>query len=271
MRVFVLLTVYFNDKFVYFDECLQSIFASSRLPDKIILIQDGPVSSEINQLIKEYLERYQDIIFLYKLSKNSGLAIALNEGLKYCDTDVIIRMDADDIMHRDRIRKQVDFLQNNVNIDIVGSYIAEIDEECNIVKDCVRYPLTHNECKNFFKYRNCFAHPAVAIRKSFFDDVGGYSEVHIKENKDEDTNLWYRGFLKCKHYANIPEVLLYFRRTSDFYRRRSGIKRAFNMLQDRLKMNFDLKYGFSGVFSAFLIFIFQLIPVRVKKHLYQYR
>jgi glycosyltransferase involved in cell wall biosynthesis len=271
MRVFVLLTVYFNDKLVYFDECLQSILASSRLPDKIILIQDGSISNEITQLIKEYLEKYKDIIFLYKLNKNSGLAIALNEGLKYCDADVIIRMDADDIMHRDRIKKQIEFLQNNANIDIVGTYITEIDEKNNIIKGCVKYPLTHDECYKFFKYRDCFAHPSVAIRKSFFDDVGGYSLVHINENRNEDTNLWYRGFLHGKHYANIPEALLYYRRTSEFYKRRSGIRRSFNMLRDRLKINLDLKYGISGIFSAFFIFIFQLIPIRIKKYLYQYR
>jgi glycosyltransferase involved in cell wall biosynthesis len=271
MKVFVLLTIYSNDKFIYIDKCLQSILASSRLPDKIVIIQDGPVSNEINQLIKDYLEKHEGMIFFYKLNKNSGLAVALNEGLKYCDADVIIRMDSDDIMHKDRIKKQIDFLQSNTDIDVVGSYIAEIDEENNIIKKCVKYPLTHNKCYEFFKYRDCFAHPAVAIRRRFFDDVGGYSEAHIDENKNEDTNLWYRGFLRGKHYANIPEVLLYYRRSSEFYKRRSGIKRSFYMLRDRLKMNFELEYGISGIFSAFLIFSFQLIPIKIKRLLYQYR
>ena len=92
----------------------------------------------------------------------------------------------------------------------------------------VVYPLTHEECRKFFRYRDPLAHPAVMFRPTYFEKVpNGYRPEY---RKNQDTMLWYDGFLNGCVFANLPDVVLNFRVIDDFYNRRNGWKRAKQML-----------------------------------------
>ena len=83
----------------------------------------------------------------------------------------------------DRIEKQICFLNEHPEIDVVGGAINEIDEEgCESGKTIV-YPATPTECKKFFAKRNPLAHPAVLFRKSFFDKIGHVTALNIGKTK----------------------------------------------------------------------------------------
>ena len=269
-KVNILISVYDKEKPEYLDLSIRSIEYQTLKEFKLVLVEDGPLNEELQDIVRMHKDFLDDRMEIIKIPKNIGLAGALNRGLNRCNAQYIARMDSDDVMVKTRLEKQFLYLESNKNIDVVGSNILEIDENANPLR-VVRYPSTHKECRKMFVFRDCFAHPAVMFRKTFFDDVGNYSEKHKNKNKNEDTNLWFRGFMAGKTYANIQEVLLLYRRTEDFYFRRVGLSRAINMARDRLIINKEMKYGMKGYFFIFVRFILNLLPKNILKQLYKLR
>jgi glycosyltransferase involved in cell wall biosynthesis len=92
----VLLSVYYKENPLYFRISLDSIFNQTVLPTEIVLVKDGPLTSELDTVIEEYKLKYP-ILKILPLIKNVGLGKALNEGLKYCSYELVARMDTDDI------------------------------------------------------------------------------------------------------------------------------------------------------------------------------
>ncbi|WP_416777007.1 glycosyltransferase [Xenorhabdus budapestensis] len=262
----VIMSLYIKEKANYFYQCLESIKNQTIIVSEIILVLDGPINNELEDVIN-YWEKLLPIKKI-KLEKNEGLAKALNKGLKHCSYDYIARMDTDDICTPERFEKQIDFLNSNPHIDIVGTWISEIDEYNNIINSCVKYPLEHQELFYFFKRRNPLAHPTVMFKRSFFEKAGDYNPNFLQ---DQDTVLWYQGFKNGCIFSNIPFIGLHFRRTSDFYQRRSGKKKTLSLLMFRLrKINKDLNYDFTANFYAILYSLLSLAPRFVKKIIYKY-
>lgn len=266
----VLMSVYRNESAENFEKSLNSVFAQTLRPSKLVLVKDGPLSAALETIISNWARKEKAIFHVVSLEKNCGLAIALNEGLKFIDSDLIARMDSDDIAIANRFEKQVKFLLENPMVDVVGSWIAEIDENDLIIKREVRYPNDHQGCYRQFAFRDPVAHPAVMFRQRFFQKAGVYSERHVGENKNEDTDLWYRGLKNNCLFANYPEVLLNFRRSGDFYIRRSGLLRGKLIFKDRMRINKDLGYGFTADLFALAYFFLGISPRFIRKLLYQY-
>lgn len=268
-QIIILLPVYKGDNHLYFKQSIQSLLAQSYSEIKILIGVDGPVGRELADMLNE-IERIQSVQVVF-FKENRGLACVLNdliqigmqEGCEY-----FARMDADDICTPDRLQKQCDFLQNNPEVDVVGGAIEEIDDNGIANGKRVVYPLTHYECRRFFRYRDPLAHPATFFRRSFFEKVEGYRPMY---RKNQDTMLWFDGFMNGCTFANIPDTILYFRVAKDFYNRRNGWTRAKQMLQDRIQMNKALKYDISANIFAFAMFCMTISPTFIKKFLYKIR
>lgn len=265
----VLISVYKSETAANLDKSLTSVFSQTLQPDQVVLVQDGPLNAELDQIISKWTTQEKKIITI-ALKQNSGLAVALNKGLERITADFIARMDSDDVCKPDRFQKQIEFLLKNQDVDVIGGWLEEIDENGRIVKDLVKFPVSHDECFSFFSRRNPLAHPAVVFRKRFFEKVGGgYDERFVGKNKQEDTELWFRGFKNGCVFANLPSVLLSFRRSSKFYERRSGLDSGLLFLKDRLKWNRSLGYGLAADLYAFGYFFMTISPGFVKRFLYQ--
>lgn len=107
MKYSVLITVYRNDNPEYFRKALLSMIKQTKQPDEIVLVKDGAVPSEIQDVIDELDAKYPHMIVQVQLEKNVGLGLALNEGIKICRNELIARMDSDDISSPTRCEKQV--------------------------------------------------------------------------------------------------------------------------------------------------------------------
>lgn len=269
-KIGVLLPVYKNDRVIYLKSALQSILSQSFDDYHIFIGVDGPVGEDLNSVLHNYDK--QDDVTVVWFEVNRGLACVLNDLISICKNegfDFYARMDADDISLNDRFEKQIKYLEEHPEVDVVGGAIEEINGEGELRGKRVNYPLSHDDCRNFFRYRDPLAHPSVMFRASYFEKVpGGYRHEY---RKNQDTMLWYDGFMNGCIFANIPDVVLHFRVNDDFYNRRNGWKRAKQMLTDRMRMNKALNYDISANLFAIGMFCMTISPSWIKKILYRIR
>ena len=249
----VLLPVYKKDNPAYFVKSLNSVLNQTYTDIKVLVGVDGPVDRELAETLEGLKDERIKIVYF---KENRGLACVLNDLIvEACahGCQWLARMDADDICVPTRLQSQYDFLQQHPEVDVVGGQIEEIDGGDNKNGKIVQYPLTHDECRKFFRY---------------FDKVKVYRPEY---RKNQDTMLWYDGFLNGCVFANLPETVLYFRVAIDFYSRRNGWKRAKQMMIDRMKMNKALGYDISANIFAFCMFCMTISPTLIKKFLYRIR
>ena len=265
----VLIAVYEKDNDLFLDKAFKSIWDGQiRRPDQIVLVKDGLVTDELEDVIGKWQVRLKSTLVVVPLLRNVGLALALNEGLNFCDYEFVARMDSDDISTENRFSRQEAFLEKNKTVDVVGTYVEEIDEFGSVIKEEAKLPLNHDELLDVFKKRNPLFHPTVMFRKSFFDKAGNYCNELLLA---EDLYLWYKGFLTGCRFANIPLVGLRFRRSEQFYTRRKSLKKLRAMLYFRItKCNRDLNLGIYADLCAIGYFFFQIAPLSLRKFGYRF-
>lgn len=270
MKVSVLLPVYKKDRPEYFVKSIASIRKQKKCNFHIFVGIDGPVGEELQSVLND--AAFDERVELVQFDTNRGLACVLNDLVslsKKGGYDYFARMDADDIALPDRFQKQIEYLEEHPDVDVVGGAIEEIDGSDQLRGKKVEYPLTHEACRRFFRYRDPLAHPAVMFRARYFEKVtGGYRNAY---RKNQDTMLWFDGFLRGCIFANLPDTVLHFRINDDFYNRRNGWKRAKQMLSDRLKINKALQYDISANLFAMAMFCMTISPSFIKKILYKNR
>jgi len=143
------------------------------------------------------------------------LACALNEGLKYCSFDLIMRMDTDDVSLANRFEQQVGFMRGNPDISVLSGFIEEWNEDFSLKLDTRRLPLLNERIVMFSKYRCPISHPAAAFRKKAVLSVGGYPSIY-----PEDYPLWCNMLSQGHKMANLQSVLLKMRTGDSFMSRR---------------------------------------------------
>ena len=269
-KIAVLLPVYKKDNIAFLKKSVESIVGQTLQDYHIFIGVDGPVGEELDKCLKNLEEKVN--ISVVRFGGNRGLACVLNDLIAICKKECYryyARMDADDISLPDRFEKQVKYLEEHPEVDVVGGAIEEIDGNDQLRGKRVGYPLTHEDCKKFFRYRDPLAHPAVMFRARYFEKVAsGYRNEY---RKNQDTMLWFDGFMNGCVFANLEDTVLNFRVNDDFYNRRNGWKRAKQMLRDRLKINKALEYDISANLFAFAMFCMTVSPSWVKKFLYKIR
>lgn len=236
---------YYKDSPKQLLEALESVVNQTLQANEVIFVEDGKLSEPLYEILELFSTKLP--LKRIPLSENRGLGNALNLGLRNCSNDIVIRMDGDDICHPERFQKQVRFLQENPEISIVGTWANDIDEHGEVIGRRT-YPTSHEELYKII-WTCPFAHPTVAFRKHAILNVGSY-RVDIKRRQDYD--LWMRAAAKGIKFANIPEFLLYYRFTNDYYKK-NNIKVAWSQAMMGVEGLRNLKtkrlYPYIGVFS----------------------
>ena len=232
----VAMSVYKSDNAVFFSRALDSITESQTvIPNEIVLVVDGPVSKEINDVIGKYTKKY-GIFKVIRLKKNVGLGRALKVAIENSTYDLIARMDSDDISVPTRFEEQLRYFELNPETDVLGGDITEfIGEENNIVGKRV-VPLTNDSIREFMKERCGMNHVSVMYKKEVVKQAGGYQDLFW----NEDYYLWIRMWLNNAVFANTGSALVNVRVGEDMYRRRGGSK-YFN--SEKKLQDYMLKYG----------------------------
>lgn len=262
----LLMSVYKSEKPAFLNRALQSVWDDQSLkPDKIVLVQDGPVGDELSKVLSQWKEKLGDILCLLKNESNIGLTKSLIKGLAQITTKYVARMDSDDISCPERLKKQFEFLENNPEIAIVGCDIQEFSEKDDNM-GVRKFPRTTQEAINTIYKANPLAHPAVMIRMSMFDEGISYNPNY---RTTQDLALWFDALAAGYKVANLNEVLLKFRREDGIYHRRANWKDSW--LEFKIHEKGILKlYGFAPYKSLFPIarFLIKFLPSSLLKCLY---
>ena len=264
MDISVIMSVYKSEKAEYLDRALASIWTDQTLkPKEIILIIDGKIGEELQNVVNEWKNILEKTLVVYQNPNNIGLTKSLNIAIGLSKGELIARMDSDDISTPDRFNKQVAYLNGNRSVSIVGGSIQEF----NSTNPCLKirhYPQNMKTIRNYICKASPLAHPSVMMRREIFDVVK-YDE---RFRMSQDIALWYDAICAGFNIANIDDVVLFFRREDNVYKRR-GKKKAIN--EFRIYMNGIRR--FYGLFTwryiyAILRLIFRLMPTWIIKKCY---
>ena len=127
-------------------------------------------------------------------------------------------MDTDDIAMPERFEKQLAVFKKYPDIDVVGAWINEFEDNVSNIKSVRKLPELPDDIRQFAKRRNPINHPVVMFRKSAVLAAGGYRHFPLFE----DYYLWIRMLMNGAKFYNIQESLLYFRFSPEMFKRRGG-------------------------------------------------
>lgn len=265
MQFSILMSVYHKEKAEYLLESLESIITQTLPPSEIVLVKDGPLTKDLDDLIEVYCAKYPQLFKIISLEVNSGLGYALSRGVEACSHNIIARMDTDDISKSNRFEKQLIFLKENPGIALVGSFIAEFEDSPENIYATRKVPLDHSQIFKFAKYRNPLNHMSVMFRKESVIEVNNYKTFYYFE----DYYLWVRMLLNNSKMANIPEILVNVRAGKNMLNRRKGvfyIKQEIKIFYLFYKLGFINGYDFIKNVSN-RVFL-RVIPTSIAQYLY---
>lgn len=198
-NVSIIAANYNNGK--YLKDFISSVNNSTVLPKELIIIDDGSLDGSI-----DILNGYSNLEYLkiLKFDKNRGFCKALNVGIKSATGDYIMRVDPDDVLMKDRIEKQVEFLEKNKDISVVGSNVIYFHTKTKKELFTSNFPIEHESIKAaYLKGEHGVQHPTTMIRA---DVMRKYK--YIQENaKAEDYEIFARIVKGGHKFANIDEYL----------------------------------------------------------------
>jgi glycosyltransferase involved in cell wall biosynthesis len=186
----------------FFDTCINSLRNQSYTNFEIII-----VANNCDDSLWERIQNINDQRIVSVRTQLGQIPYNLNLGICLARSDLIIRMDSDDISEPTRVESFVSFFDLNSSVSVAGSFYSVIDSEDNIVIPEVHVLTENSQIYDRLFFESTMAQPTIAFRKTAFLAVGGYDFGSYAE----DWDLWIR--LKAKNYlfSNIPKVLLRYR------------------------------------------------------------
>lgn len=195
-KVSVIMPVY-NTKEEYLREAIESILNQTFKDFELIIVNDGSTNNA-EEVIKSYKDKR---IRYYKNETNIGIPKTRNRLLSLATGQFIANMDSDDISLPERLKTQVDYLENNPNISIIGSWFELFPN--NLTIKHVEHPKYLDLLKGC-----CIGNPTAMFIKDEFNKY----DLHYDETfpTAQDYELWSRAIRYLEVY-NIPQVLLMYR------------------------------------------------------------
>lgn len=218
--VSVVMSAFNEEKYIV--ESINSILNQTYSNIEVIIIDDASTDKTVEKIgqIRD------DRIRLYVNEKNRKLAHNLNFAIDMAKGSYIARMDADDIAIPDRIEKQVNFMEKNQHIDVLGAFAVCFGDSTAKME----YPNSHEAIKVSLLFENALCHPLVMLRKSSF--VEKYNESYAAS---QDYELWSR-MIWHKNFYNMGDVLLKYRVHNGQTRNTAGRKQKEGAIVARHKM-----------------------------------
>ena len=182
----------------YLREAIDSILTQTYRDFEFLIINDGS-TDETEQIIKSYTDAR---IVYVKNETNLKLITTLNNGIQLSRGKYIVRMDGDDIALSNRIQKQIDFMESNPTVGLLGSFIRSIGSGNDIE---IGYSTSHDEIKFKLLFYTHFPHPTAVIRRDVL--ISHNLQFEHKYIHCEDFVMWNK-IAQVSQLAILPEILV---------------------------------------------------------------
>lgn len=183
----------------FLDEIIKSILGQTLSEFEFVIFDDASTDGS-SELLREWARR-DARIRVHRSSKRLGLSGSSNAVIAKAQARILARMDADDIAHPDRLRRQLRILQNNPHIAVIGTLCEGIDASGRIVRPRDRWRLVRRSTYV------PFPHGSAMFRRDAFEAVGGYDEKTVRgEDQDLFSRMAARGSV-----VTLPDILYRYR------------------------------------------------------------
>ena len=182
-------------------DAIDSLLNQTFRDNEYIFIDDCSTDNTLN--ILEGYALKDNRIKIIKNAQNKGLAFSLNKGIQSSLGSFIARMDADDISLPLRFEKQMNFLKQNPNVDVLGTGAILINGQRKKLGTLLIEEKHADIIKRRYK-NSLFIHPSIIAKKSFFERNNYYDTTLLRA---QDADLWMRG-IENSNYHNLQEELI---------------------------------------------------------------
>jgi len=220
----------------YLEDAIKSVLAQTYKYWELILINDG--SNDKSLEIAKKFERIDSRIRVISDGFNKKLPSRLNQIIDESKYQYIARMDADDIIHPERLEIQIKFLENNPDYDLVSTGMVSIDNDSQVYG----YRNVDQVYTDFKKLEKTYpiVHASVLAKKNWYVR----NNYNTNYPRSEDYELWCRAIAnKDLKIAVLPDLLYYYREEGSLSS--SKIIKSYNDIFTtycEYKKNFDLLY-----------------------------
>ncbi len=186
----------------YIAQAIQSVLDQTYEDFELIIINDGSTDNT-----KTVITSFNDSrIKYFENEKNSGIVFSRNRGLKLAKGEYIGMLDADDVAHSEKFKKQIAFLEQNKDFGMLGSWANFIDEEGVRLAGSWKLKAPPEMIPSIMLFKNYFLQSAVIYRKECI------SQFSFREGFDilEDYLIWLEIINKYKAW-NLQEYLIDYR------------------------------------------------------------
>lgn len=235
----------------FLENTIKSVLNQSFQDFELLLINDGSSDNSL-KVCEKFISNPK--VKIFSDGVNKGLVFRLNESIIRARGKYYARMDADDIMHPERLDKQVAFMQEHKDVDVIGASAYLIDGGNNIKG--IRQATTSKEGQDV----RGFIHPSVMGKTEWFRK----NPYDSKFLRIEDKELWLRTFRASK-FENLEETLLYYREegvpiTSKYVKTQiSALRLSYKLLSYGFGIKDSLKLAMFSLLKVFAIYGFSLI------------
>lgn len=198
--VTVLMPVHNGEK--YLREAVDSILSQGFRDFEFLAVDDGSTDRSL-----EILKSYEGPRFrVVRHRKNRGLIRTLNESFASIRTKYVARMDCDDAALPGRLQRQVDFMEKNPGISVLGGAMVVVRGGHARMS---RFPIEHDDILAHCFFESAVSHPTTFLRRKSLD---GFKPLfHADFVAAEDYDLWSRMLRKGLRFHNLPHPLLRYR------------------------------------------------------------
>lgn len=241
----------------YIKECIESIVQQTYKNIELIVFDDGS-KDESPQILEKLATKYN---FIFVKQKNMGIAKTLNTAIaKYAKGIYISMCGSDDFYTKDRIEKQVAFMQQNQQYGLCYGDLYEVNEESKVVKILHSSKISGNLYKRFIHWKlnipalSCFYKKEALISAGLFDESAKVEDIYM-----------FIKILKLYEAGYLNEITAYYRRHNNNF----SNTRVVEMYQENMRMIeklFKNESFYKDIKNRNLVIWFYLVSKKDKKN-----